>query len=230
MNIETNKVRVISNTTSENFKEINKMIGGEYKVIDSLYERNEVLVWNNKEGEDIWFNKSDVRFLTPIKFKDRHVAIGDKIKTHIGWEDVISFYTQHHKTTYLITETVDYRVLCLRNEETIEDHDPGIETDDKTEEDIGKHYKQGRQDEWERCVNLLDFDHSECPEPTSCIGYQSAQSDLMNNPPNIKEEIKGGGGGEEAKELLRQMGENESEEVKKAVETLTRQGYKVTLE
>jgi hypothetical protein len=135
MNIETNWVRVISNTKDPENKEMNKMIGGEFEVRSSCYYGDDVFLLD-EDKSDIWcFNKSDVRFLTPIKFKDRHVAIGDKIKTHIGWEDVISFYTQHHKTTYLITETVDYRVLCLRNEEKIEDHDPGIETEDYIEID-----------------------------------------------------------------------------------------------
>jgi hypothetical protein len=228
MNIETNWVRVISNTKDPENKEMNKMIGGEFEVRSSCYYGDDVFLLD-EDKSDIWcFNKSDVRFLTPIKFKDRHIAIGDKIKLDGEWYEVISFAEAREEKCLFIEDV--YKEVCFAEENEIQDHDPGIETDDKTEEDIGKHYKQGRQDEWERCVNLLDFDHSECPEPTSCIGYQSAQSDLMNNPPNIKEEEKGGGGGKEAEEFLRQMGENESEEVKKAVETLTRQGYKVTLE
>lgn len=40
-----------------------------------------------------------------------------------------------------------------------------------------------KQEEWKRCVDSLDFDHSKCVLKQSCIGYGSAQSDLMNNPP-----------------------------------------------
>lgn len=38
-------------------------------------------------------------------------------------------------------------------------------------------------EEWKRCVDLLDTDHSKCVIKESCIGYQNAQSDLMNQPP-----------------------------------------------
>lgn len=38
--------------------------------------------------------------------------------------------------------------------------------------------------EWKRCVDVLDFDHSKCSIKETCIGYQNAQSDLMNNPPS----------------------------------------------
>lgn len=38
-------------------------------------------------------------------------------------------------------------------------------------------------EEWKRCVDILDRDHSKCSLPQTCIGYQNAQSDLMNNPP-----------------------------------------------
>lgn len=41
-----------------------------------------------------------------------------------------------------------------------------------------------REEEWKRCVDVLDFDHSKCPIKDSCIGYGTAQSDLMNNPPH----------------------------------------------
>lgn len=41
------------------------------------------------------------------------------------------------------------------------------------------------KEEWKRCVDLLDHDHLNCPNKESCIGYQNAQSDLMNQPPEI---------------------------------------------
>lgn len=37
--------------------------------------------------------------------------------------------------------------------------------------------------EHKRCVDLLDNDHTKCVVKESCIGYQNAQSDLINNPP-----------------------------------------------
>lgn len=39
------------------------------------------------------------------------------------------------------------------------------------------------EEEYKRCVDVLDFDHNECSRKETCIGYQNAQSDLMNNPP-----------------------------------------------
>lgn len=41
--------------------------------------------------------------------------------------------------------------------------------------------------EWKRCIDVLDREHSKCPIPESCIGYQNAQSDLINNHPKQAE-------------------------------------------
>lgn len=43
--------------------------------------------------------------------------------------------------------------------------------------------EKAREREWKRCIDVIDRDHSKCPIPESCIGYQNAQSDLINNPP-----------------------------------------------
>ena len=42
---------------------------------------------------------------------------------------------------------------------------------------------KAREEEWKRCVDLLDQDHRGHALPQTCIGYGNAQSDLMNNPP-----------------------------------------------
>jgi len=42
---------------------------------------------------------------------------------------------------------------------------------------------RAKKEEWKRCVDLLNRDHSNCPIKESCVGYMNAQSDLMNNPP-----------------------------------------------
>lgn len=46
-----------------------------------------------------------------------------------------------------------------------------------------KEIELARKEEWKRCVDLLDRDHSKCPIKETCIGYMNAQSDLVNNPP-----------------------------------------------
>ena len=46
-----------------------------------------------------------------------------------------------------------------------------------------KAIREARKQEWERLCNILDFDHSKCLTASSCIGYQNAQSDLLNNSP-----------------------------------------------
>ena len=43
--------------------------------------------------------------------------------------------------------------------------------------------QKAREEEWKRCVDTLDHDHSKCIIRETCIGYIAAQSDLMNNPP-----------------------------------------------
>ena len=46
-----------------------------------------------------------------------------------------------------------------------------------------KEIAEAEKREWKRCVDVLDTDHSSCPLPQTCIGYQNALSDLMNSPP-----------------------------------------------
>jgi Ca2+-binding EF-hand superfamily protein len=40
-----------------------------------------------------------------------------------------------------------------------------------------------RKEEYDRCIKVLDIDHNNCLSPESCIGYQNALSNLINNPP-----------------------------------------------
>ncbi|MFW5983193.1 MAG: hypothetical protein ACOCQ4_01735 [bacterium] len=127
MNIETNWVRVISNTKHPKNLRMNEMVGKECKVGKNNYNLDSVDVW----FDDIdWypFNKSDVRFLTPIKFKDRYIAIGDKIKWDNDWYEVISFAEPGKvKVLFIGNERESFGT----NEDKIEDHDPGIETDEE---------------------------------------------------------------------------------------------------
>lgn len=44
-------------------------------------------------------------------------------------------------------------------------------------------YKQGVEDEYKRCIELLNHNHANCTVPLICIGYQDARSDLINNEP-----------------------------------------------
>jgi hypothetical protein len=41
------------------------------------------------------------------------------------------------------------------------------------------------KEEYQRCLSVLNKDHTKCALPQTCIGYGNARSDLENNPPFI---------------------------------------------
>jgi hypothetical protein len=130
MKLETNWVRIISDKTTPPRTE---KIGKEYKICrnDFLYDENSdmsaVLVIDDNHKYQLFY-KSDVRFLTPIKFKDRHIAIGDKIKWEDKWYKIINFNKTSKQEELYIENEGGAPYPLFPNE--IEDHDPGIETDE----------------------------------------------------------------------------------------------------
>ena len=65
----------------------------------------------------------------------------------------------------------------------------GVITDYELKDFIRTELQKAREEEWKRCVDLLDHDHSKCIIRETCIGYIAAQSDLMDNPPEGYKEI-----------------------------------------
>lgn len=129
------------------------MIGGECEAKVSYHNDGKIGVWN-KDKSDFWFfNKSDVRFLTPIKFKDRHIAIGDwvKIKQFEGWYEVVNFAQTNEKEKLLVN---DDDIVGFVEEHEIQDHDPGIETDEYIEIDGEKWSKSTIKEALKNKLNL----------------------------------------------------------------------------
>ena len=90
INIETNYVRVIGNTDPDKVK--NDMIGQECEVRSSDYEDNTISLWDEDHLNSRYFNKKDVRFLTPAMFKGKHIAIDDEVLIKGVWRKVLGFY------------------------------------------------------------------------------------------------------------------------------------------
>ena len=90
--IETNYVRVTGNTYDPNEIEMNEMIGQELEVRSSDYEDNTIYVWDKYKSSSYYFNKEDVRFLTPAMFKEKHIAIDDEVLIDSDWDKVLGFY------------------------------------------------------------------------------------------------------------------------------------------
>ena len=81
-----------------------------------------------------------------------------------------------------------WKVLCENASAWDNDDGKMAEANEKMpwdilEEVISKVEKEAKESEFQRCLGVLDKDHSKCPLPQTCIGYQNAQSDLENNPP-----------------------------------------------
>ena len=90
ISVETNHVRAIGNTDPDKVK--NEMIGQELEVRSSDYEDNTISVWDKDHSNSRYFKKSDVRFLTPAKFNEKHIAIDDEVLVDGAWLKVLGFF------------------------------------------------------------------------------------------------------------------------------------------
>ena len=138
MNIYTDKVRVMKSTVClGNNQEINEMIGQELEV-HAVYPRNNtVCVYNKDKSYHFWFNESDVRFLTSVKFKGNSIAIDDYVKTVFGKGIVTGFYVFDGKNRTCIEDKKCGTVYF--SEENIKAHDTGF---NETIEINGKKYNK----------------------------------------------------------------------------------------
>jgi len=125
INIETNWVRVMGNTRNPSDKESNEMIGQEREVYESNYYSNTICVYNKDKSDYYYFNKSDVRFLTPAMFNGNHIAIDDDVFVDGVWKKVLGFYMYDNKIRMLVG-TLDNTIYYF--ESSIKDHRTGIET------------------------------------------------------------------------------------------------------
>ena len=117
--IETNWVRVIGNTRNPNNQKMNEMIGEECEVNTSFHDNGPICIWD-KDKSDFWiFNKSDVRFLIPAMFNEKHLAIDDEVFVQSRWKKVLWFFMYDNKVKILagtLEDTNEYE------EEDIQDH------------------------------------------------------------------------------------------------------------
>jgi len=119
--VETNWVRVIGNTEEPAIEKMNEMIGGEREVKTSFHEMDKISVWN-KDKSDWWaFNKSDVRFLTPAMFNEKHIAIEDEVFVHGEWKKVLGFFMYDNRVripTGTLANTVIWAVPDIQGHRT----------------------------------------------------------------------------------------------------------------
>lgn len=82
--------RVIDSTYNPN--ELTKeMIGVEFEIMAQHYEDNKISLYNIDKS-DYWnFNTSDLQELTPLKFKDRFIGIGDWVLWGCTWREVYGY-------------------------------------------------------------------------------------------------------------------------------------------
>ena len=139
MNIYTNKVRVMRNTEDSNNEEINEMIGQELEVYEICPHDNTILVYNKDKSDFWWFNESDVRFLTPAKFKGNSIAIGDYVERLDGNKGIVTGFYEYGGENKIVLETKEDGNWIV-SEETITDHDMTIRTG--TIEINGKKYNK----------------------------------------------------------------------------------------
>ena len=136
MNIYTDKVRVMRNTVDSNNEE---MIGQEFDVKYIHLHNNNAGVFNEDKSDYHFFNLSDVRFLTPAKFKGNSIAIGDYVERLDGNKGIVTGFYEYGGENKIVLETKENGNWIV-SEETITDHDMTIRTG--TIEINGKKYNK----------------------------------------------------------------------------------------
>ena len=136
MNIYTDKVRVMRNTVDSNNEE---MIGQEFDVKYIHLHNNNAGVFNEDKSDYHFFNLSDVRFLTPAKFKGNSIAIGDYVERLDGNKGIVTGFYEYGGENKIVLETKEDGNWIV-SEETITDHDITIRTG--TIEINGKKYNK----------------------------------------------------------------------------------------
>ena len=139
MKIYTDKVRVMKNTVGlGNNQEINEMIGQELEVHTICSIDNTIRVYNKDKSNHFWFNESDVRFLTPAKFKGNSIAIGDYVERLDGNKGIVTGFYEYDGETRIVVERKKNGTMTF-NEENITAHNTGL---NETIEINGKKYNK----------------------------------------------------------------------------------------
>ena len=136
MKIYTDKVRVMRNTEDSNNEE---MIGQEFDVKYIHLHNNDVAVFNEDKSDYHFFNLSDVRFLTPAKFKGNSIAIGDYVEGMDSSKGIVSGFYVYDGENKIVLETKEDGSWIV-SEDEITDHDITIRTE--TIEINGKKYNK----------------------------------------------------------------------------------------
>ena len=135
MNIYTDKVRVMRNTVDSNNEE---MIGQEFDVKYIHLHNNNAGVFNEDKSDYHFFNLSDVRFLTPAKFKGNSIAIGDYVERLDGNKGIVTGFYEYDGETRIVVERKKNGTMTF-NEENITAHNTGL---NETIEINGKKYNK----------------------------------------------------------------------------------------
>jgi len=138
MNIYTNKVRVMKSTVDSNNGKMNEMIGQEFEVHTIDQHNKEVRVYNKDKSYRFWFNESDVRFLTPAKFKGNSIAIGDYVERLDGNKGIVTGFYEYDGETRIVLETKEDGSWIFTEDE-ITAHNTGL---NETIEINGKKYNK----------------------------------------------------------------------------------------
>ena len=120
MKIYIKKVRLMESTYSEN--EITKAMIGKELEVRNIYLSADTISVFTEDKSDWWnFNLSDVRFLTPHKFQDNYIAIGDEIYAYGKWRTVEYFDSKGLLDTsnnyFKIDNITDHRTGLKETEE-----------------------------------------------------------------------------------------------------------------
>jgi hypothetical protein len=136
-------VRIVDSTFSS-LKGAREMIGGEFEVRSEYHEDNILNIWNKDKSDSWMFNRSDVVFLTPVKFNGKRIGIGDEVKWCGSWNKVYGYHWYDGNWCLETVEDDNFEHGCyIISESKITDHRTSYK-DLKAEECIAYLEKVGR--------------------------------------------------------------------------------------
>ena len=137
MKIYTDRVRVMMNSKYTDIEEINKMVGKEFDVKTNSHFDKAVAVSTKDESDYYWFNETDVRYLTPLKFEGNSIAIGDYVeKSNV--KGIVTSFIVYDGVNRIVIEDEEYGTRDI-SERSITAHNTEL---NETIEVNGKKYNK----------------------------------------------------------------------------------------
>ena len=104
----------VEKSTYHPTEETQSLVGKELEIRSYRKDEKVVYLWNEDKSDWWLFNRSDVSELTPLSFEGRGIAIGDEVKSQLGWKKVYGFHWYDGEWSLDVVAKEDFERSCSR--------------------------------------------------------------------------------------------------------------------